>query len=723
MSMRLIGVDTGGTFTDLVALTAGTLEHHKLASTPADPARAVLEGVGVLTGGAGPDPDDRVAHGTTVGTNAVLTGQVAAAVLVTTRGFEDVLEIGRQDRPRLYDLEVERPRPLIAAGRRLGIAERIGPEGQVEQSLAAGDRALAGLLEALEALDPPPEAIAVSLLHAYANPNHERLIGAELARRFPGIPLTLSSELIPVFREYERTSTVVVNAAVQPVMSRYLGRLREGLGSQRLTITTSSGGSVSARRAAEEPVRTLLSGPAAGVAGALAVARRAGFEKVLTFDMGGTSTDVALCDGAIRLTAEGGLEGYPLLVDQVDLHTVGAGGGSLARVDRGGALVVGPQSAGADPGPLAYGRRTAGEAGEGVTVTDANLLLGRLPAAGLLGGGMALDDGAARSGLERLAAAAGRVPGARPMTPEECAEGVVRVAVTTMAGALRRISVERGKDPRGYVLVSFGGAGAMHAAALAREMGIDTVLIPREPGLLSAVGTLVAGMRIDRARTVLGLDPGTDAGAEQLECAWRELEDEAVTGLDESGAEQSGRRIERWADLRYRGQSFELTVEASTPATSGRQPQRAPGDLWTALRERFAAAHRERYGYDRLETPVELVSIRVAGHGPPAAGLDTLLPPLAQESEEGGAASPGAATGGRAAAAAGERAPAQDAYPRRDMIWEGQMYPTPQIPRSALTAGTSLRGPALMYEFSATTIVPPGARVEIDPWGDLILKV
>ena len=688
MSGLRAGVDTGGTFTDLVALTPEGLMHLKVPSTPADPSRAVLEGLGRIAP-SGFSEGDRVAHGTTVATNALLTGNVAASVLITTAGFEDVLEIGRQDRPALYDLEVTRSEPLIPRQRRFGVPERIGPEGQVEQALLADDPAIERLLNLLADLDPPPESVAVCLLHAYANPEHEDVVARVLGDRFPDLPVSLSSRLIPVFREYERTSTVAVNTAVRPIMERYLDRLREGAGAGRLIITASSGGALAAERAAREPVHTLLSGPAAGVAGALAVARRAGFDRILTFDMGGTSTDVALCDGAIRQTSEGVVGGYPVQVAQVDLHTVGAGGGSLARIDRGGALVVGPESAGADPGPLAYGNRPPGKKGEGVTVTDANLLLGRLPASGLLGGQMALEDVAARLGLERLAEAARKAGASEGTAVEMIAEGIVRVAVTSMAGALRRISVERGKDPRDYVLVAFGGAGAMHGAALAREMGMDRVLIPREPGLLSAVGTLVAGLRIDRARTVLGVDVVDDGAL--VEEVWRSLENEVTGALADAGAPASGCRLVRTADLRYRGQSFELTVVAPEDAND-----------WNGLPERFGAAHRERYGYERQGAGVELVSLRVEGHGPSAMDLDALLPPVDEEIEG---------------------SPSSAEYPERLMIWDGRPFPAPQIHRESLVAGERLRGPAIIHEFSATTVVPPDADVEVGPFGDLLISI
>ncbi len=688
MSMQRVGVDTGGTFTDLVALTDDGLLQLKVPSTPADPSRAVLDGLNEITAGTRFGPEDRIAHGTTVATNALLTGNVAVAALVTTAGFEDVLEIGRQERPALYDLSVTRPAALIPRERRLGLAERIGPEGEVEEGLEADGEEIEALLNRLAGLDPPPDAIAVCLLHAYANPDHEELVEGAVRARFPGFPLTLSSRLIPVYREYERTSTVVVNACVQPVMGRYLERLEEGAGEGRLIIIASSGGALSAERAAREPVHTLLSGPAAGVAGALAVARRAGFEKILTFDMGGTSTDVALCDGAIRQTAEGVIGGRPIQIPQVDMHTVGAGGGSLARIDLGGALIVGPESAGADPGPLAYGKRDPGPDGEGVTVTDANLTLGRLPEQGLLGGSMPLNEAAAFEGLDLLAEKAGGSGGGAGVNRLTIAQGVVEVAVTSMAGALRRISVERGKDPREYVLVAFGGAGAMHAAALARQMGVSRVMVPREPGLLSAVGTLVAGMRVDRARTVLGMDPERDSG--RVGEVWHALEKEVRSGLEEAGVTPSELSEQRSADLRYRGQSFELTVPAGE------------GLSWKELSDRFEMIHEERYGYRRPSAAIELVSLRVEGHGPPAAGLDELLPSL----------DAGKGDGGR-----------EPGSPSAKMYWEGASHDIEQIHRDDLGPGAHLRGPLVIHEFSATTVVPPDAELEVGPYGDLLLTL
>ncbi len=690
------GIDTGGTFTDLVALTTEGLRHLKLPSTPDDPARAVRSGLAELTGGDPPGPEDRVAHGTTVATNALLTGRTAPIALLTTAGFEDVIAIGRQDRPALYDLEVSRPVPLVGPGRRLGVRERIGPDGGTIIPLDVAGAELEEVFARLGALEPPAEAVAVCLLHAYARADHEEELERRLSERFPGVPLTLSSRLLPLFREYERASTVVVNAAVLPVMGRYLDRLGEATGAGRLTITASSGGTLSARQAATEPARTLLSGPAAGVAGALAVAGRAGFSDIMSFDMGGTSTDVALCEGDIRTSAEGEIAGYPVALPQVDLHTVGAGGGSLAGIDLGGALVVGPASAGADPGPLAYGRRAAGPDGEGVTVTDADLLLGRLPEGGLLGGRMPLDGAAARAGLEALATAARRAPGSGALDAVGIAEGVVRVTVAAMAGALRRISVERGKDPRAFTLVAFGGAGGMHAAALAREMGMTTILVPREPGLLSAVGTLVTGLRVDTARTVLGRDPRTDAAG--IEALWRGLDEEAGRGVREAGAPADRIRIVRRADLRYRGQSFELTVEAPPP----QEPFGEEG--WRRLQELFAELHQERYGYRRPDTPVELVALRSEGHGPGAARLEEVLPPLPDPPRS-----------------SARRPPAEEHV--RPMVWEGCVHPTPQIPRERLAPQDRLRGPLLIHEFSATTVVPPGDEVEVDPWGDLIIRI
>ncbi|MBV9763098.1 MAG: hydantoinase/oxoprolinase family protein [Acidobacteriaceae bacterium] len=553
-----IAIDTGGTFTDCVYLSNGRLEVLKLPSTPANPAEAVLQAVSQISAG---EPAE-VRHGTTVATNALLERKGARAAFVTTTGFEDTLDIGRQARPKLYDLFFAKDPPLAPAELRFGIKERISSDGVVLQAIEEPD--LRRLIESIRA--QRPESIAISLLFAFANPIHERALAAAL--RPLGVPISLSHEILPEFREYERGSTVLINAYLAPKMQSYLDHLDRRLQSQASTLNVmqSSGGIIPASIAAREPVRTILSGPAGGVVGALAVARAAGFPRILAFDMGGTSTDVALVETAtgLRATSEFQIMGMPVAVPVLDIHTVGAGGGSIASFDRGGALKVGPESAGADPGPLCYGR------GEMPTVTDANLLLGRLDPHRFLGGAMHLD-------LERAREYFARTKG--PLaTVEQFAEGILRLADSRMEKALRRISVEQGHDPRDFVLLSFGGAGPLHACALARALSIPKVLVPNHPGALSAYGILVSDTVRDYSRTVM-LSPDDASIARCVaELARNRDGDVALSSLD----------------VRYRGQGYELNVP------------------WTPdFVESFHRLHQQRYGYADRARPVEVVNVRV----------------------------------------------------------------------------------------------------------------
>ena len=487
-----IAIDTGGTFTDCVYWEGGELRVLKVRSTPADPASAVLAAVTQIAG-SGPA---EVRHGTTVGTNALLERKGARVAFITTAGFEDTIAIGRQARPKLYDLFFQKEEPLAGKDLRFGVAERVAADGNM--LLALTETETARVCEAVQQANP--EAIAISLLFGFANPSNEKALATGLADL--GIPISVSHEILPEFREYERGSTVLINAYLAPKMQSYLTALNGGLNlrGSTLFVMQSSGGITSALLAAREPVRTILSGPAGGVVGAARVAKTAGFSNILTFDMGGTSTDVALLTaGGLRTTSEYQILGMPVAVPMLDIHTVGAGGGSLAAFDRGGALKVGPQSAGADPGPICYGK------GELPTVTDANLLLGRIEPDGFLGGGMHLDEARTR---EFMTHAIGKLANV-----ETFAEGIVRVVDANMVQALRKISVEQGHDPRDFVLVSFGGAGPLHACALARALRIPKVLVPRMPGALSAYGILVSDMVRDLSRTVM-LNPGDERLAE-----------------------------------------------------------------------------------------------------------------------------------------------------------------------------------------------------------------
>ena len=573
-----IGVDTGGTFTDFVFERDGRLTLFKLPSTPSDPSLAIRQGLERICAETGAQLDRlEVVHGTTVGTNALLQRRGARIALVTTRGFEDVLVIGRQARPELYNLNAVKPPPLVEDELRLGVRERVVASREVIEPLDDGE--VEELVEKLKGV----EAVAISLLFSFLHPEHEERIAAALASL--GVPLSISSQILPEYREYERTSTVVINAYLQPLMGRYLNRLSAG----KLRVMQSSGGSISAEVAAVEPVRTILSGPSGGVVGAVRAAQSAGIKNVITFDMGGTSTDVALCDsGAIRTTNEATVAGLPVAVSVMDIHTVGAGGGSIARVDEGGSLRVGPESAGADPGPACYGRSLL------PTVTDAHVVLGHFGGAGLLGGEFKLDEQRARDAIAKLAADLSRVSGKRTSIIA-AARGVLAVANTNMERALRHISVERGHDPRQFALLPFGGAGGLHAVELARALRIPTVIVPTAPGALSAVGVLVADVIKDQSRTVM-------YGAKEIAKLGKvfvEMEKEATRVLRSEGFSRSRQRHERSLAMRYRGQSFELEV------------RHTPGDLAAA----FHQAHRERYGYAQEHSEIEIVSARVRSFG------------------------------------------------------------------------------------------------------------
>ncbi len=594
----LLGVDVGGTFTDAVLVGDGAAVHTaKVPSTPREQARGVLEAVSLVLDRAGAHPRDvrRFAHGMTVTTNALLEGRTARTALIATDGFTDVIALGRQARPHLYRLCDAAPAPLVPDELRFAAPERIAPEGVLRALDRDGARALVHDLAAAE-----PEAVAVALLHSYADPTHERLLGELLAELLPGVPVSLSSELVGTFREYERTATTVLDAALSPLLGRYLRRLSADARAARLPephVMQSSGGLTDLARASAHAALTVLSGPAGGVGGALLLAELAGERDVLCFDMGGTSCDVCVIDGGdVAETAQRAVAGRPLALPALDIQTVGAGGGSIAWRDSGGALRVGPQSAGADPGPACYGR-----GGERATVTDANLLLGRLADETPLAGGLELDRDAAERAVAGLAAELG-------IEPLACAAGIVRVAESEMLGALRLLTVERGIDPRRFALMPFGGAGPLHACAMARELGIRRVLCPRACGVLCALGLAAAAPRVDVSRTVLLR--GAELNGERLRALRAELLADADAALTGERA-----RLRVAYELRYAGQSFELAVEQSESVDPD------------ALRDAFAAAHDQRYGYRDDAAQIELVTVRVSVWGPapelaPRAGDD-----------------------------------------------------------------------------------------------------
>ena len=661
-----IGVDTGGTFTDFVFERDGRFNLFKLPSTPADPSLAIRQGLTRICDETGARLNRvEVVHGTTVGTNALLQRRGARIALVTTKGFEDVLVIGRQARPELYNLNAIKQQPLVVDELRLGIGERVIASGEVLEPL--DERELAALVKKLKRSGV--EAIAISLLFSFLHPEHEERIASALASL--DVPVSISSRILPEYREYERTSTVVINAYLQPLMGRYLKRLSE-TGTERLNLRVmqSSGGSISADVAVIEPVRTILSGPSGGVVGALRAAQSAGIQNVITFDMGGTSTDVALCDsGAIRTTNEATVAGLPVAVSVMDIHTVGAGGGSIARVDEGGSLRVGPESAGADPGPACYGRSLL------PTVTDAHVVLGHFGGSGLLGGEFKLDEARARQAMTALASDLSRASGKR-ISVTAAADGVLSVATTNMERALRHISVERGHDPRQFALLPFGGAGGLHAVDLARALRIPTIIAPTAPGALSAVGVLVADVIKDQSRTVMFTY--RSQGTSRLGKVFAQLERDAAALLRAEGFPRSKQRHERSLAMRYRGQSFELEVRNTT------------GDLAAE----FHRAHRERYGYAQEQSEIEIVSARLRSFG--------LVEKLPERKIETGKNKPH----GNLTAHLGGRKMSVALYKRDELF-----------------ANTKLQTPCIVTEYSATTLIDAYAKARIDEFGNLLIEL
>ncbi len=659
-----VAIDTGGTFTDCVWVQEGRVRTLKVFSTPADPSRAIIAALEKI--GRGPF---LLLHGTTVGTNTLLERKGARLAFVTTEGFEDSIEIGRQARPRLYDFFFDRVSPLVDADARFGVPERTASDGEILERPTLGQ--LRELVQAVR--ETQPHAVAISLLFSFANPGNEQAVAAVLKEL--KVPLSLSHVILPEFREYERASTVVVNAYLQPVMERYLDNLERRVaanGSRRagsIFVMQSSGGITSLASAGREPVRTVLSGPAGGVVGAAAMARRSGFERIITFDMGGTSTDVALVDGAPRAGTEGEVAGLPVRVPMLDIHTVGAGGGSIARFDAGGALRVGPESAGADPGPICYGR------GEQPTVTDANLLLGRLPAQNFLGGEFVLDaertHRLVQEWLRRNRSS---------LTIGQFAAGVVRVVNATMEKAIRVVSIERGYDPREFTLVAFGGAGGMHASELARALSIPRVIVPELPGALSAFGILVSDVVKDRSVTVLWrVGAAGSLPWKGLQARFDQLRHAAIQDFRGEGWKGTI-TYQPTVDVRYRGQGYELNV----PFTPN------------LLRD-FHAEHQRRYGYSHPQREVELVTLRLRARLP----------------------SPQSAVARRRSVARARMRVA----PRRVPVWfEGKAVATNIYDRSSLAALKRYPGPAVITEYSATTVVPPGMRFQVDRAGNLVIE-
>jgi N-methylhydantoinase A len=675
--MTILGVDVGGTFTDffLIDEATGAMRVHKVPSTPGDPSRAILRGLGELepqlAGGL-----SFLAHGTTVATNALIQRRGGRIALVTTAGFKDLIEIGRQTRPKIYDLKADHPEPLVPRERRFEVAERVGPKGEVIRPLVEAD--IERAVEQVKAAGV--DSVAVCLLFSFLNPAHERRIGAALRSALPGLDISLSCEVQPEFREYERLSTSALNAFLQPEVGRYMGRLEAALAEAApgagIGIGQSSGGLMSIARAAEMPVRTALSGPAAGVVGAIAVAGRAGYSDLVTFDMGGTSTDVCLVRGGTAEMAFGrSVAGFPVRLPAIDIHTVGAGGGSIAWVGRDGLLKVGPQSAGAAPGPACYGK-----GGSEPTVTDANLVLGRVPAE-LVGGAMHLDPARAEEAVARL----GRE---LRLGLREAALGIVRIVNSNMVRAIRAVSIERGLDPRGLALVAFGGAGPLHAVEVARELAMRTILVPPAPGILCAEGVASAALEeafVATCRTPLAGDLAAveEASAGLAEAAARWFERERTP------AER--RRTLLALEMRYVGQNYELPI----PIEGGRLPPRS------RLTAAFLEAHLTKYGHADPEAAIEIVNVR-------------LLARSVRPEQRAAPWQPSPHAGAR-------DAPPPALHP----VWFEAAGPadTPFIDRAALVPAARLAGPAVLTQFDATTLLPPACRARVEVSGCLIIEM
>ena len=672
-----IAIDTGGTFTDCVWIDPETrrLRMLKVFSTPADPSQAILEALQTIA----PGKNIILLHGTTVGTNTLLERKGARTALVTSAGFEDAIEIGRQARPKLYDFFFDRIPPLVPKELRFGVNERTGTDGQILTVPSPED--LSTLATSVAAARP--ESIAICVLFSFANAKNEQAVAQALQALH--VPLSISHQILPEFREYERMSTVCINAYLQPVMQTYLENLaaRSGAASKgdpaaaaapssssRIFVMQSSGGITALSTAVREPVRTVLSGPAGGVVGAAATARASGFENIIAFDMGGTSTDVSLVEGEIKTANDAQIAGLPISVPMLDIHTVGAGGGSLVRFDAGGALRVGPESAGADPGPICYGRGTQ------PTVTDANLLLGRVQATRFLGGEFTLD-----LDRTRCVTAEWLTKQNSNLTLEKFAAGVIRVVNAVMEKAIRVVSIERGRDPRQLALVAFGGAGGLHACALADALSIPRVIIPAFPGGLSALGILASDVVKDYSRTVLwrvlNKIPFTD-----LQREFAALEKTAQKDFTQESW-QGRPAYFRSIDLRYLGQGYELNL----PFTKN-------------LLDDFQREHKRRYGYKHDDREIELVTLRlraVLKATPTRVGADAFVRPRGKR--------------GRSLPAEGK------------VLFDGKVLHTKIYSRDELQLGKGYRGAAVVTEYGATTVIPPGKRFRVDKAGNLVVSV
>jgi N-methylhydantoinase A len=650
-----IGIDTGGTFTDFIIFDGQNIQVHKILSNPSDPSITIMKGlqeIGLDNG------EMEIIHGSTVATNALLERKGAKVAFITTAGFEDLLFLARQTRKELYNLFVPIEKPLIPKELCIGIHERILYNGKI--LLALKKEEIAQHIPELKKKDI--QSVALCLLHSYANSEHEEIIQKLLTKA--GINVSASYQILPEYREYERASTTAINAYVSPIMRNYLKKISKKLPEANLKIMQSNGGSISAQTAMEESIRTILSGPAGGVVGAFEIAQMTGYDNIITFDMGGTSTDVCLCPGRLSLTSESIIGGYPIKIPMINIHTVGAGGGSIAYLDEGRALRVGPQSAGADPGPICYGK------GKELTVTDANLLLGRLHPDLFLGGKMKLHLPAVIERMKKLA---------KELNKDiyQLAEGILDVANTNMERAIRVISVEKGYDPRDFNLVSFGGAGGMHATELAARLGIPRIIVPKNAGILSALGMLLSDTIKDYSRTVL-LKP-QEYSLDKIEKLMHPLIQRGSQEMKHEGFKEDELSFIKFLDLRYTGQSFELTIP-----------------FHKNFLATFHQMHQQRYGYCNEEKGVEIVNLRLKVVG------QRRKPRLSR----------GVVTK--------KKTPSM--YEKREMIFNGKRYKGVIYLRKDLQPGDYLQGPALIIDFGSTTVLPPGISCRVDPYKSLIIE-
>jgi N-methylhydantoinase A/oxoprolinase/acetone carboxylase beta subunit len=656
-----IGVDTGGTFTDFAFYAGGDLKVKKIPSTPHDPSSSILAGIKEYFRNSNPL---LIIHGTTVATNSLLEKKGKRTALITTKGFEDVLFIGRQVRKNLYSLRGEKKDPLLPKKYCYGINERVSPSGKIEKRVSPQE--IRDILEKIR--KNHIKAVAVCLIHSYANPENEKIIRQKLAEQ--NILFSISSEILPEHREYERTTVTTVNAFLMPIISQSLQNLEKKLGRTPLRIMQSNEGYISSRVAKSEPIRTALSGPAGGVVGAFQIGRSAGYGNIISFDMGGTSSDVSLIAGEIRRTSESVIGDFPIRLPIIDIHTVGAGGGSVAYIDQGGSLRVGPQSAGADPGPACYGKGTI------PTVTDANLLLGRLDPDFVLGGRMKIYPERSQKAVAGLAKKINK-------SLMETAAGIIKIANVNMEKAIRVISIERGYDPRNFSLFSFGGAGAMHAADIASDLKIANVLVPKNAGVLSAIGLLMADCIQDYSKSVLKL--AEKIKEKELNKLFHELRIRSLKSLKKEGFKEPSIQIYPFLDLRYMGQSYEITI-----------PFHSQNGSIQPLIKDFHEAHQKLYAYHHLEIPVEIVNIRVK-----AVGLTQKIKLKKRPPKKSN--------------------PQKSLKKTQPLHYKGRKYTAPVYDRALLEPGCRLQGPALAVDYESTTFLPPSYSLQVDGLLNLVI--